>query len=300
MQIATTLQLVAHLTAATLSPHSQIAVPCEPSVLVATYNIRLDTSADGANGWQHRKRFLTGQIALLRPEILGMQEVLPSQRTDLLQTLPGYEFVGGGRDDGRLAGEASPIAIDRSAFKTTESGVFWLSPTPDKPSIGWDASFRRVATWVRLKRRSDGAQLLVINTHWDHLGLVARRESGHLIQQWIANNLRKEEKVVLMGDFNAETSEQSVGQLLSGGNVLFDTRAAAGDGHSGPAFSFNAFQAFPQSGSLIDHIFVGSGIDVRRHGVIAQHEDGRVASDHFPVVALIDIPSRRKLPACGR
>jgi endonuclease/exonuclease/phosphatase family metal-dependent hydrolase len=273
---------------------------CEPSFLAASYNIRLDTAADGVNAWSNRKDFLIGQIAILRPHILGMQEVLPHQRQELEQALSGYTFVGGGREDGRQAGEASPLAIDRASFALKASGMFWLSPTPEMPSLGWDASFKRVATWARLKRRSDGAALLAMKVHWDHQGLVARQESGKMIKNWLSRNLRKGEAVILMGDFNAEVAEESVRQLLGGSDGLVDTRMAATDGTIGPAISFNGFQPFPDGGELIDHIFTGADITVRRHGVIAQHENGRVASDHFPVVALIDLPSRRKLPACGR
>lgn len=272
---------------------------CEPHLLAVSYNIRLDTPADGANAWPHRRDFLAAQIAILRPHILGMQEVLPHQRSELVRALPEYDFVGGGRDDGKLAGEASPLAIDRHSFLLKASGMFWLSPTPDTPSIGWDAGYKRVATWARLRRRSDGAHLLVVNTHWDHQGLVARREGGKRIKDWLTRKLRKGEHLVLLGDFNAETTEDSIRQLLDGRDGLVDTRVAALDGKSGSAVSFNAFQAFPQSGGMIDHIFVDTRMKVRRHAVIAQHENGRVASDHFPVVALVDMPSRRTLPACG-
>jgi endonuclease/exonuclease/phosphatase family metal-dependent hydrolase len=275
------------------------AAKCEPSLLAASYNIRLDTAADGANAWPQRKGFLIGQIAILRPDILGMQEVLPHQRSELEQALPGYDFVGGGRDDGKLAGEASPIAIARNSFTLTASGLFWLSPTPAIPSTGWDADYKRVATWARLRRRSDGARLLVVNTHWDHRGLVARQESGKLLRDWLSKNRRDDEHLILLGDFNAETSEESVRQLLDGDGALRDTRVAAVGGSFGGASSFNAFQAFPSDGGLIDHIFVDKRIRVRRHAIIAQHENGRVASDHFPVVALIDLPSRRSLQACG-
>lgn len=292
--------IVAALVASTLTSAANGAkARCEPHLLAATYNIRLDTPADGANSWPNRSGFLIGQIAILRPHILGMQEVLPHQRGELAQALPEYVFIGGGRDDGKLAGEASPLAIDRNSLQLKASGMFWLSPTPSIASIGWDAGYKRIATWARLNRRSDGARLLVVNTHWDHQGKIARRESGRLLKDWLSTHLRKGEHLILLGDFNAETTEESIRQLLDGSGGLVDTRAAASDGRSRFAISFNAFQAFPESGSLIDHIFVDAGIKVRRQAVIAQHENGQMASDHFPVVALVDVPSRRHLPACG-
>lgn len=284
---------IAALVLGLLNPAAARADCTARPLLVMTYNIRLDTPADGANAWSHRRDLLIGQVATMRPEILGMQEVLSGQKRDLEAALPGYRFVGSGRDDGRDGGEFSPLAIDIATFRIEAAGMFWLSDTPDRPSMGWDAGYRRVATWARLVRRRDGSKVLAVNTHWDHQGLKARSQSGALILDWLKRNRKPGERIVLLGDFNAETSEESVAQLTRGNLDLRDTRLEAAQGSFGPRLSFNGFDAFPAEGMLIDHIFVGPGIGVRRHGIIAWHESGRVASDHFPVAALIDLPGRR-------
>jgi len=276
-----------------LAPVSASAQCTSTPVLAMTYNIRLDTPTDGANAWAYRKAFLIGQIASLRPELLGLQEVLLNQKRDLEAAFPDYQFFGAGRDDGKDGGEFSPLAIDTAQFQIRESSTYWLSPSPAVPSLGWDAGYKRLVTWARLIRKSDRASVLVLNTHWDHQGLVARRESGKLILDWLSKNRRRNEQLVLLGDFNADENEASVAQLTAGtspASILFDARRISASGSTGPAFSFNAFNAFSTSGKLIDHIFVSAGIGVRSHAVIAQHENGRVASDHFPVVALLDIP----------
>lgn len=289
----------------TLSPATDAATmrTCAPASLLAmTYNIRLDTKADAANAWNARKRFFISQVATMRPDILGLQEVLLNQKHDLQKAFPEYEFVGVGRDDGKDAGEFSPLAINSKAFDIRASGTFWLSPTPDVPSLGWDAGYKRVVSWARLSIRHGGGKILAINTHWDHLGLVARQQSSMLIRDWIARNLKKNERIVLLGDFNADNSEESVAQLtrpLADGDALTDSRAVSKTGSSGPAISYNAFATFPESGKLIDHIFVSPQITVRAHAVVASHENGRVASDHFPVVALLNVPSRSS-DGCSR
>lgn len=268
----------------------------KPPLLAMTYNIRLDTPADGDDAWPHRRNFLIAQIAVMRPELLGLQEVLPHQKRELETALPDYLFVGVGRDDGREQGEFAPLAIDRRQFRVTEHGTFWLSPTPDVPSLGWDGAFKRMVTWARITRRADGDRLLVLNTHWDHVGTVARMQSGAIMREWIARNRRKGEEVIVMGDFNAGADEPSVQQLTvdaGKGAVLADARTAAAMGSFGPRISFNGFDPFPREGKLIDHVFTSAAIAVRAHGVIAQHENGRVASDHFPVVALLDLPQRK-------
>lgn len=261
-------------------------------VLAMTYNIRLDTPADGANSWAYRRKFLIGQIAALRPELLGLQEVLLNQKRDLEAAFPGYRFLGVGRDDGKDGGEFSPLAIETREFKIGENGTYWLSPSPAVPSLGWDAGYKRLVTWARLVRRRDRANLLVLNTHWDHQGLTARLESGKLIFNWLERHRKPGERVILLGDFNADAAEESVAQLSAPsarGFALFDTGRLSATGSTGPSFSFNGFDPIPKSGKLIDHIFVGTDIAVQAHAVVAQHENGRVASDHFPVVALLDI-----------
>lgn len=262
-----------------------------------TYNIRLDTPVDGPNRWTNRRDLFISQLRLLRPAVLGMQEVLPNQRADLVAALPDYAFVGGGRDDGRNAGEASPLAIDRRVFRIAESGMFWLSPTPQVPSLGWDAAYRRVATWARLVRRTDGAAVLAINTHWDNVGWAARAASARQLLAWIKAQRRPGEAVVLLGDFNAPLGEASLLALTHAGPDgvrLDDSRAAAREPVAGGSITFNDFVPLPVSGETIDHIFVAPPMWVQRHHVLAETFDGRVASDHFPVIADLGLACRRR------
>lgn len=248
-----------------------------------TYNIRLDTDADGANRWALRRDLFIGQIRLLRPAILGLQEVVPGQRADLVAALPGYAALGGGRDDGKLAGEASPLFVDKAQFRVERAGMFWLSPTPAVPSLGWDAAYRRVASWAHLVRRSDGRRLLAINTHWDHVGKEARLGSARQLAGWIARNRRAGEEVVVLGDFNAPLGEASLQTLLA--LPLGDARALSQEPAIGATITFNGWEIVPRQGETIDHLLVSSGLQVRRWHALAEHFDGRLASDHFPVIA---------------
>lgn len=267
-----------------LSPAARAAICQADEFRVMTYNIRLDTEADAANRWANRRALLAGQVRLLRPDILGLQEVLPGQRADLVADLPGYVALGGGRDDGRQAGEASPLLVARSRFTVLSSGMFWLSATPDVPSLGWDAAYRRVATWGRLRRRSDGMRLLAINIHWDHLGKQARLNSALQLRGWIAANRRAGEAVVLLGDFNAPLAEGSL-QALLGPAMLADSRALSQEPAIGATITFNGWMPIPASGDTIDHVLVSAGLAVKRYHALAEHFDGRLASDHFPVIA---------------
>ena len=268
---------------------------CAPvEVRAMTYNIRLDIASDGPNAWPYRRAEVIGQIEIVRPDIFGLQEVVPGQRRDIAAALPQYALVGVARDDGSDSGEYSPLGVRRAAFAIIDSSTFWLSPTPDRPSLGWDADYKRIVTWARLRHRATGTAILALNTHWDHRGLVARRESAAQIGRWIDRHRKRGELILLLGDFNATISEASMKSLTARG--FRDSRSASATPPLGPDSTFNDWRLVPPSGPAIDHILTGDGWSVRRHATIAQHVNGRLLSDHFPVVAdLSTLP-----PRCAR
>jgi endonuclease/exonuclease/phosphatase family metal-dependent hydrolase len=264
------------------------AMAAEPASLrVMTYNIRLDLASDGPNAWAHRRAWVAAQVAWLRPDIVGLQEVLPGQKADLVADLPGYRFVGEGRD-ANGAGEASPLGFDGTRFEWLEGGTFWLSPTPQVSSRAWDAAHPRIVTWARLRdARSD---VLAINTHWDHIGLIARRQAATQLAAWIQANARRCDRVVLLGDFNSDMDSAQMRLLTRASaqdrdRTLRDARAVSRSAPFGPAGTFNDFQPRPAAPRAIDHILIGGQIEVERFAVISQVIDGRVPSDHFPVLA---------------
>jgi|CXWL01.1.fsa_nt_gi endonuclease/exonuclease/phosphatase family metal-dependent hydrolase len=279
-----------------LAPQALAAQPPAPGrattrLRVMTYNIRLDTKADGPNQWLHRRTEVSAQIEWFRPDIFGLQEVVFNQKQDMIADLPDYRLVGAGRDDGRDAGESSPIGYRAALFDLLGSGTFWLSPTPDRPSKGWDAAYPRVATWVRLRTRRGSKTLLVINTHWDHIGVEARRQSGLMVSRWLSGNRRKGDHIIMLGDFNSGIGSDGMRALIDEGTAfgLRDSRLASRSKPFGPAGTFNGFKLQPEPGETIDHILVGRNVAVTRYAVIAQNVDGRMLSDHYPVLADLEI-----------
>jgi endonuclease/exonuclease/phosphatase family metal-dependent hydrolase len=260
------------------------------SLRLMSYNIRLDLASDGANAWAHRQRWVTAQIAWLRPDIFGLQEVLPNQKADLATELPQYRIFGDGRD-GKGAGEASPIGYHKQRFEFLDGGMFWLSPTPDRPSKGWDAAYPRIVTWARLKVRGARQVVLAVNTHWDHIGLEARRRSAEQMLRWLDTNARRCEAVLVLGDFNSELDSEQMRAMLQSPLALRDARGITKSPPFGPGGTFNGFATAPLGAYAIDHVLVGAGVDVERYAVFTQVIEGRVPSDHFPV--LVDISVAR-------
>lgn len=251
-----------------------------------TYNIRLDLASDGDNAWPHRRSALTALVAYYAPDLVGMQEVLLNQKQAIETDLPGYQFVGAARDDGKDKGEFSPLGFRRGRFALIASGTFWLSPTPDVPGKGWDAAYPRVASWARLRDKASRQSLLVVNTHMDHVGTTARLEGARQIRRWVAANHRTGEKIILMGDFNSPVDSPAYRAITEAGpGALRDTLAISRTPHFGPPGTFTAFRIDQSEPSPIDHIFVSDGVTVMRHATLTQQTGGKLPSDHYPVLA---------------
>ena len=274
------------LASASATPAKQACAPLR----VMTYNIRLDLESDGVNRWSNRRDQFIGQIAFVHPDILGLQEVVAGQKADLERGLPGYEFVGVGRDDGKNAGEFSNLAVDRKAYRIASTGNFWLSETPGRPSKGWDASYIRIATWAHLISRKDGRRILALNTHMDNDGKVARREGARLIRDFLIAHRRPGERIIVTGDFNSTPDSPPYKLMTEPPLSLKDSKLAAANPPLGPDSSWNDFKLVPDDPQRIDFVFADPAMKVKRYSVLAWHFDGpRTASDHYPVVAdLID------------
>ena len=181
-----------------------------------SFNIRYGTAKDGEDRWENRQGMLLDTIRAYAPDVLGMQEVLASQADFLREKLPEYGFCGGGRDDGKRGGEFSPVMYRKDRFELLASGQWWLSPTPEKVgSKGWDAALPRIVTWAKLKHRGSGAELLMFNTHWDHVGNTARVESGKLMRRLI-DEKRGDLPVIVTGDFNSTETTPQYATLTAG------------------------------------------------------------------------------------
>ncbi len=251
---------------------------------VMTFNVRYDNPQDGADAWPNRRGHVASLIAFHDPDVIGLQEVLLHQRDQLAADLGQYAFVGVGRDDGKDGGEFAPLGYRRDRLEMIEHGHFWLSPTPDAPSVGWDAALPRITTWARLEPVGGGREILAVNTHFDHRGMEARRMSAIQVRDWVKENRKACEMVVVVGDFNAPPSEAAYREIIAGG-MLTDARLASETPPFGPAGTFSGFDVRETRDAPIDHVFVNAGARVIRHGVITQHDAGRLPSDHYPVLA---------------
>ncbi len=255
---------------------------------VMSYNVKYANENDGENSWSKRKDHITNQLKFYEPDILGMQEVVLQQLLHFGEHLPQYKYVGVAREDGKQKGEYTAIFYDTIKFVQEESQTFWLSESPDKISVGWDASLPRICTWVRLKDRNTGKRFLVFNSHFDHIGEKARLESAKLILMKIKEVNSEDLPIILMGDFNLENEAEGI-KLLS--SQMNDSKLVSRKVSFGPNGTFNGYKFEQPATRRIDYIFTSVGnIDVIKYGVLTDSKDLKYPSDHFPVLVELTLP----------
>lgn len=261
-------------------------------ISVMSFNIRLNTASDSLNAWPYRKEKLSSQVLYHAPQVLGVQEALPDQMNDLRASLKQYKSIGGGRDNGTDKGEASAIFYDTTQLSALQSGMLWLSETPTVAgSKGWDAAFPRVITWAKLKHKKSGKQFVAFNTHFDHMGKIARRESAHMVLKTV-KEIAGKLPAFFTGDFNATPDDEPIQVIMDKNNPLhlIDAKAVSVKPHYGPTGTFNAFKSKETSNQPIDYIFIKGNWQVKNHATISQTWEGRFASDHFAILALLHLP----------
>lgn len=264
---------------------------------VGSYNIRYKNKTDSiiGNGWEVRCKSICNQIIWERPDIFGAQEVLHPQLMDMEKGLPAYRWIGVGRDDGKEAGEYAAIFYNPKRVELIESGHFWLSDTPEKPSIGWDAALNRICSWGRFRDLLTKKDFYFLNLHMDHVGVKARRESAKLVMRRITEMTNGGKKLaVLTGDFNVPQTNELY-TLFTESGVLKDCYTTTKERFAENG-TYNGFDYHFYTNERIDHILVTPTTTVEAYAILTDgrwQEDmnGRMSrlnlSDHYPIFARI-------------
>jgi endonuclease/exonuclease/phosphatase family metal-dependent hydrolase len=254
---------------------------------IVSFNIRYNNPGDGVNAWPNRIEMVTGLLKFHDAEIFGLQEALYEQITDIQKELPNHEWFGIGRDDGKKEGEFSPIFFDKSKFILLKNGTFWLSENCDEPGLGWDAACNRVVTWGKFQSKVTGKQFIFFNTHFDHRGDEARKNSAFLIRDKIKEISGKQGlPVILTGDFNLTPESEPIG-LIKG--FMKDSRDVSETPPYGPVGTFTSFDWNAPMEKRIDYIFIQGGIKVLTYAVLTDSKEQRFPSDHLPIFVKVQL-----------
>ena len=247
---------------------------------VMSYNIRLGSGEDGTNSWRYRCPATLEMLKDQAPDVFGVQEALDYQVEFLDEFADGYDCVGVGRENGRNEGEHMSIFWNKKTVKLMKWGTFWLSETPEKPSMGWDAACFRTATWALMKDKKTGRKFYFVNTHLDHVGKEARAKGLALIVDRIAEINPEGLPMVLTGDFNVKPDDPCLTGL--------DARMKSTRRIAAKTDSYHTYNGWGKASkdSVIDYIYIsGFSACPEYQTVTKRYSDRTFISDHYPVTA---------------
>lgn len=269
-----------------------------PDLHIMTLNVRrrmgpLDWRR--ADRWSRREPALGALLASEQPAVLGVQEALPDQAAAIVRALDAahprrHRYVGHGRSPGPR-GEGCPIFFDSERLDLIDWGQTALSDQPDRPgSRSWGNLIPRVLVRAVFRDRATAAEFVVFNTHLDPFAPTASVRAAAEIRAQAAS---QHSPVIVLGDLNATAGSPTVDALLAG-DVLRDAWIAA-DERLTPEWATYADYRPPRTASgrrngRIDWIVASPSIRVRRAAISDRRMDGRWASDHLPVHAVVRLP----------
>jgi endonuclease/exonuclease/phosphatase family metal-dependent hydrolase len=258
------------------------------AVHVMSFNLRF-ASDSPPNSWPRRRAAMAELLRVEQPTVIGTQEGLYRQLTDIDRDLPeNYNWIGVGRAGGRR-GEFMAIFYDTRRLEPVEFDHFWLSETPGViGSRSWGNASIRMVTWVRFADKITGTEFVVLNTHFDEQSEHSRVRSAELVRDRI-NAIGPALPVVLTGDFNTPAQTSTPYDILINGAALTDTWTAAADRRTALYATFHGFRPPVPDGTRIDWILTRGAITVTAAGINTFARNGQFPSDHLPIQALLTI-----------
>lgn len=276
--------LIAFLLVTTIG--GMLLTACQSSrsseVRVMTFNIRLSPSDDfdGDNCWNNRREAVIRMIRASKPDLFGIQEGIIHQVNYMEENLPEYGRYGVCRDDGLERGEANAIFWRKDRYDVKRCETYWLSETPDTVSLGWDGACRRIVTWAQLYDKKAQRDVWYFNTHFDHVGKVAREEAGKLIVERMKAVVPEGDPIFLTGDFNANWDNPILDPIRG---LLQNCRETAPVTCDTNTYHAWGEKQVPAGEDIIDHIFY-RGAKAEKYEVLTGDYGAAFVSDHWPVM----------------
>ena len=247
---------------------------------VMSYNIRMGTAKDGTNSWEYRYPATALMLKDQMPDVFGVQEAFNFQIKFIEENFTDYDSFGVGRDNGKSEGEFMSIFWNKKTVKMIKGGTFWLSETPEKPSMGWDAACKRTATWALMKDKKTGKKFYFVNTHLDHKGTEAQKNGLKLIVDRIAEINPDGLPMVLTGDFNIEPKNPALKDL--------DARMQSARKIAEKTDDHATYNGWGKSSTMIDYIYVSGFSSCPEYQTVTKrYADRKFISDHYPICATL-------------
>ena len=255
--------------------------------------------------WPQRAPRVIKMIEEMQPDLLGIQELYPNQRDDLLKALKEkYAFFSKPATDGELNG----IFYNKHRFKVLDSRVWYLSDKgPEHPAS-------ETLALLHLSDNITEHPLAIFNTHLAFSNLEKRISQAKKIHQYIAlfHKTHPDVSLIFTGDLNTFPNRPDLKglpfydgdytQALIKKDLFIDAKDKSILGHIGPIGSFTnkgediaPFQGTGTPGIYLDHIYVSSDVTVLLHATNPATENSLWPSDHMPLIADIALPEKKRV-----
>ena len=259
------------------SPEPEAPTPSEGVLSVMSFNVRYLIGDTGTNSWENRKIGIFEMLEDKKPMVMGVQEAYVSQVNDILEAMPQYKAYAIARDGASSENETCGVFYLKDSIALMNVGNFWLSESPSKVSMGWDAACTRICTWALFRIKTSGQKFYHFNTHLDHVGTTARREGLRLIWSKIEEINKDGFPVFITGDFNTGPED-----------AIFEGSPYASARDDAPVTdnekTYNAWGKSSQA-KLIDFIFY-KGMTPQTFETVTEGYAGvEYISDHYPIIS---------------
>lgn len=255
---------------------------------IMSFNVRTKTDGDTEHkAWDNRKDACVALIKDQMPSVIGFQEADYTSQWKYIKDQLSKDYAGYGvnRDDGKESGSGETMGIlyNKSTVKKLDGGTFWLSETPNIPSKGFGANYKRNATWGLFEHKPSGIKFYYINTHLDHQVAEAQIEGMKLISQHF-DEYRDSHPVFLTGDLNIKADNVALDVIES---YMNNAREAAPEGLTDFNTTYNGYVT--TKNSIIDHIYCSNYLKVVEYHTINEDYGVPFVSDHYPIYAIIKL-----------
>jgi endonuclease/exonuclease/phosphatase family metal-dependent hydrolase len=148
-----------------------------------------------------------------------------------------------------------------------------------------------LCTWALLADRATGDTIRFFNQHWDHESQPSRERSAQMLIERAQEAGKRNEPIIVMGDFNSGESNAAFKTLISNRTVRLRDSFRALYPSATVTGTFNGFKG-DSLGDKIDAILVSPQIAVLDAGVDRRRFGALWASDHFAVHATLRVARR--------
>lgn len=236
--------------------------------------------------WSVRKNAVRKMLEETRPDIVGLQEMATIQRSDLKTLLPDYDLleVPG---TGTSKGGNTVIMYRKSTIEKVKCRSFYLSPTPNTPSVNtWNGETQyRTTIWGEFRIKDSGVGFIFADTHMPlystPAGNTARRNSAELNVSMMKDNCQEDTPVFIVGDMNCQSAASGLQPYYDWMSSARETAVTSDSGIT--------YNGYGKGKTILDHIFYRNAIASEYRVINSEGYGAKYISDHYPIMAKFTI-----------